>query len=305
MRRRGFTLIELLVVIAIIAVLIALLLPAVQQAREAARRSTCKNNLKQISLAIHNYHDVYSMLPQRETQTRGYNVALLPYLEQNGLSDLYDDNRRFYSYAPAPNSNHQLRDKMPSVFVCPSTFDGGVPKMFSNPGLAFQTSDYEFSQMIDDSFGVATFENFPTGIFFERIARFSLATDGLSNTLLVYESAGRAHWWIGKTMVPEPNTFLNRNWIDYEGWSCDQPSGNIQLYKLEYDANSPAYPTFVPGGTSGINDSNTLGCAYSFHEGGIQGALADGSVRFIPENIALSKIVALVSQSSGDMVGEF
>ena len=91
--RRGFTLIELLVVIAIIAILVALLLPAVQQAREAARRASCKNNLKQIGIALHNYHDVHRSFPfggRSPTRNAGtsWRFGLLPFLEQNAIFDL-------------------------------------------------------------------------------------------------------------------------------------------------------------------------------------------------------------------------
>jgi prepilin-type N-terminal cleavage/methylation domain-containing protein len=124
-RRSGFTLIELLVVIAIIAILIALLLPAVQQAREAARRSQCKNNLKQLGLALHNYHDVYNAFPQGHAQIqaripvasyegRGLWVAILPYIEQTALYNLYNFDAHGLAQVPAV-----LNSKIPA-FICPS-----------------------------------------------------------------------------------------------------------------------------------------------------------------------------------------
>src|SRR5438309_1662617 len=110
-RRRGFTLIELLVVIAIIAVLIALLLPAVQQAREAARRTQCKNNLKQLGLAMHNYHDVHSCFPpagifldQTTNVWHSFHTYLLPYIDQNNVYQEFKIDLTIFANLPAPIS---------------------------------------------------------------------------------------------------------------------------------------------------------------------------------------------------------
>ena len=129
-RRRGFTLIELLVVIAIIAILIALLLPAVQQAREAARRTQCKNNLKQISLAAHNYHDVYNKFPIGQHLVGGgtpaavkglgysYSFALLPYIEQGNLYGQFDNN--FPVFEKTRTRNGILAGTPLAAWSCPS-----------------------------------------------------------------------------------------------------------------------------------------------------------------------------------------
>ena len=127
-RKRGFTLIELLVVIAIIAILIALLLPAVQQAREAARRTQCKNNLKQLGLAVHNYHDVFLKFPPGYSQVRlptstgafqGHSVfySLLPYIEQANLFATFDHNVPLNNRATAPGV---LSGTIINAFLCPS-----------------------------------------------------------------------------------------------------------------------------------------------------------------------------------------
>ena len=143
--RSGFTLIELLVVIAIIAVLIALLLPAVQQAREAARRSQCKNNLKQMGLALHNYHDTHNSLPPAWVDWDGTyvppvraahaNVAILPFLEGGNVEELYDYNER-WDHA----NNQDLATVMPKIYQCPSTPGAGDVE----PNSGFQTSDYNY-----------------------------------------------------------------------------------------------------------------------------------------------------------------
>jgi prepilin-type N-terminal cleavage/methylation domain-containing protein len=134
LRQRGFTLIELLVVIAIIAILIALLLPAVQQAREAARRSTCKNHLKQFGLALHNYHDAFLLFPASSMisttncsdmgvpagarQKFGWGVMLLPYIDQANSYNHYDFTREFNV---APNSDMNAGGFAISTFICPSS----------------------------------------------------------------------------------------------------------------------------------------------------------------------------------------
>ena len=128
LRSRGFTLIELLVVIAIIAVLIALLLPAVQQAREAARRSQCKNNLKQLGLAMHNYHDVYNVFPvgQYNCCWGTWMVGILPYIEQAPLFQLYQNSGGNDAtgprYSSAPNTT-QVTTRRLAVLTCPSDKD--------------------------------------------------------------------------------------------------------------------------------------------------------------------------------------
>jgi prepilin-type N-terminal cleavage/methylation domain-containing protein len=120
-RKRGFTLIELLVVIAIIAILIALLLPAVQQAREAARRSQCENNLMQIGLALHHYHEAFGSFPpayvadENGKPMHSWRVLILPFLEQNALYDQYD-----FSEPWDGPTNSRLLESRPSVYACPS-----------------------------------------------------------------------------------------------------------------------------------------------------------------------------------------
>ncbi len=150
MKRKAFTLIELLVVIAIIAILIALLLPAVQQAREAARRRTCKNNLKQLGLAFHNYHDVFGTFPigaQSPIYQANWRVSILPYLDQaplyNKLTQTPANGRGYNTYngwtgdggyGTGADSNEVLNNAIVPLYKCPSS---PLSAFLSVPQMAF------------------------------------------------------------------------------------------------------------------------------------------------------------------------
>ncbi len=156
-RRRGFTLIELLVVIAIIAILIALLLPAVQQAREAARRTQCRNNMKQFGLAMHNYHDTYLMFPLGASVNGDLDVlsspcvAMLPFFEQANLSNLFDQTLQWEDQAPG------VQEHVIPSFICPSV--PGLTNPYTDPLLALAIANgtvglttYIFSKGASDAF---------------------------------------------------------------------------------------------------------------------------------------------------------
>ncbi len=189
MYQKGFTLIELLVVIAIIAALVAILLPAVQQAREAARKSTCKNNLKQLGIAIHNYHDTHNVVPPMNNDIAGPNTLLLPFLEGSAIYDLYDHNKWW-----ADPTNDVIKDKMPKLFVCPTSPEAGTPVFYPQRN----TSDYDYLAGVPD-YSSPTLSPTPgVKAMFTRVPRaFREVTDGLSNTLMMVEKAGRTHYWAG------------------------------------------------------------------------------------------------------------
>jgi prepilin-type N-terminal cleavage/methylation domain-containing protein len=234
-QRRGFTLIELLVVIAIIAILIALLLPAVQQAREAARRTQCRNNLKNIGLAFHNFESTYTYLPSSlrpptaNTVRLAVLTELLPYIEQAPLFSKYDQSINWSVGANIPLSQTRL-----GVYQCPSDVDAGVLDT-APPGAAFtpnvaSTSSYSpifgiapgvftttlgipapgtFVDPAEQAQGLANPYTYVPG-FFPKIAtidpvtgsktrhgkKFRDVTDGLSNTIAIAESAGRPYVYI-------------------------------------------------------------------------------------------------------------
>lgn len=195
-RRSGFTLIELLVVIAIIAILIALLLPAVQQAREAARRTQCKNNLKQLGLALHNYEGTFQVFPMNGGST-GFSpqARILPYIEQANLQNLLDFNLKVYtgpggSQVPNPLMITLFASPL-SVFLCPS--DPAPPQSTANLGSPAQA--YVFggnNYMVSTGSGTGTHyddRSRTDGLFWiNSNARMSDVTDGLSQTIIMSEA---------------------------------------------------------------------------------------------------------------------
>ena len=203
--RSAFTLVELLVVIAIIGVLVALLLPAVQYAREAANRMSCTNNLKQIGLALHNYHDVHKRLPpgwigatEDPASQNGWGWAsmILPQMEQGPLFDQID-----FNVHVADASNADVRAVVIPSFLCPSD---GNEEQWEHDGLTFARSNYVAS------FGTFPIEDAPSngnGVFYRLSkTKFASITDGLSNTLFIGERHTRVDYstWAGVADIEEP-----------------------------------------------------------------------------------------------------
>ncbi len=312
-RHRGFTLIELLVVIAIIAILIALLLPAVQQAREAARRTQCKNNLKQIGLALHNYAETHRIFPletyfgRRGDGSYYYNSwvpQILAYFDQAALGNLYDHDFAFFE-----EPNREAIETKLTLFECPSTPGGtqmtSTLRMRTSGGWEIVTdrggftSDYAGQRGVHSSThriyapgggsNLGIFGGGGSGSGFRDI------TDGTTNTIIVHESAGRWQWLrrdrTTHTLVRNPPEF--GGWFDYWSGPC---AG--WMYGFEDDGETTRGPRF-------INASNKWANPFSFHTGGVQVVLADGSVRFLSENLNNLVFIALCTESGGEVVGEF
>ena len=300
-RPKGFTLIELLVVIAIIAILVALLLPAVQQAREAARRSQCKNNLKQIGLALHNYHDVYNKFPVGSYGCcwGTWMVSMFPYVEQGALFDLYDHNRKFgvpedtARYAHA--ANLPVTQRRLSVFSCPSDSE-------HNYGSNNVTKHNYLANYGNTGFTQATTLN---GVTF-RGAPFSNGsatsaptkgfrdiTDGLSNTLIFAEG-----------LQGPGNDLRGLVWYSYDAGFTTYigPNSNSPDSMNAACINRPEQN--LPCTTATTSNPDYL-AARSRHTGGVQVAMGDGSARFVSENINLDTWRALSTIQGGEVVGEF
>jgi len=317
-KSKTFTLIELLVVIAIIAVLIALLLPAVQQAREAARRSQCKNNLKQIGLALHNYADTFGVFPARCTGTGDGNtdanstnqgrvsgfVGLLPYLDQAAIFNLVSQN----SMGPAPwKGGFEPWKKTLTVLICTSDslISGNSETGQSN--YVFCAGDSNSRMRVDGLVDSSGSGREPRGVFgFQTSTRFRDISDGLSNTILVSEIVrpvapltsefGNAP--NGKTEGRSPTaclTVYDRTTRTYTvGMGSAQKAGDGGRFPGARWADGAArftgFNTIIgPNGPScGRGGNHIYGGIYSAssrHTGGVQVLLGDGSVRFMSENI--------------------
>ncbi|SFH59018.1 DUF1559 domain-containing protein [Planctomicrobium piriforme] len=326
-RRRGFTLIELLVVIAIIAILIALLLPAVQQAREAARRSQCKNSLKQLALALHNYQDAHLVFPYgHQSEIAGMThlrdcwfQRLLPYVEQSSLSNLYESDKTQYVHlieASSVPATAQIPRTSISVFSCPS--DPSSPGKGGNGGVNAFQGNYIVSAGAGTWVGdfitkmiTVSDRNIPNvadpGGLFGVNSKFDIkdCTDGSSNTLLVSESVLR-----GSTPAA---------WGEGGGYWGGAPHGSFAFSVAETPNTSIAdrvyscKATTFPGAPNGApcengNAGSLAGrwnFARSYHIGGVQAALADGSVRFVSDAIDRQTWLKLGIRKDGFVLGEF
>jgi prepilin-type N-terminal cleavage/methylation domain-containing protein/prepilin-type processing-associated H-X9-DG protein len=310
--RRGFTLIELLVVIAIIAILIALLLPAVQQAREAARRTQCKNNLKQLGLAFHNYHDVYDKFPNGSHPTPtypggGYHMGWAP-----KLFPYFDEAPRYQAMQQFdPNPISQLGpwrlDTAPhngsnpiwgpiNVLACPSSPLGNRSPDITSFTWTSQQGALHYracSGRIEDITNPADAANYRwanTGIMFPHsVTRITDVTDGSSNTILLGETSSSQGW----------TAAIKTSWGGIQPWTWGM-YWYVNTQRLTIDSKTIQFPINFRGSFATNNTPYT-----STHTGGAQFLMGDGSVRFISENIDLGLLKSLGTRAKGEVVGEF
>jgi prepilin-type N-terminal cleavage/methylation domain-containing protein/prepilin-type processing-associated H-X9-DG protein len=366
-RRGGFTLVELLVVIAIIGILIALLLPAVQAAREAARRSQCTNNMKQVALACHNYVDTHRTLPPSlllslsgpmSLNIQPWGTLILPFLEQTSIGSKWDSRVPAVkngialgfvgAAATACANNEAMASNAIGTYVCPSapgsvesrTVTATLPQALGAPLLgiplgadysitgapldyapctwildgnplfllaAFNTTSLSDAQLV----GPMVVRDAVTGSGYPQSSRLEDIRDGTSNTILMLERVGGANIYRKGGRNTDPCVYsgvpLQPDSLKafFQGGQWANPlSGWMRLYGSIPDGlvQMGGYWTPYPG-TTALNATNFFAVGfYSFHPGGCNASMADGSVRFLGETLAPSIIGGLLTRANGEIV---
>ncbi len=315
--KRGFTLIELLVVIAIIAILIALLLPAVQQAREAARRSTCKNSLKQIGLALHNYHDSHQVYPpgyiaRGVTSTAmsaaetgsgfSWGVMILPFLDQAPLYNQLDLN---LDCTVSPNIG--LAAEPVPVFRCASDPNQGVFSA-SDGTNTYQLSSANYVGIYGYGSLTAAPGN-PTdkGVLY-RNSKIKIRdmTDGSSNSIVVGERSYQHQFGGVATAVQADSTwYASIPGVTRPAGMGTMMEGPASLILGHVGQDAATTPMVMMAMQHPPNTTNHIGNFSSKHVGGAHFLLGDGAVRFLSENMNYETFRHLGTISDGNTLGEF
>ena len=284
---RGFTVVELLVVIAIIGILVALLLPAVQAAREAARRTQCRNNLKQIGLAIHNYEGIYGLFPPPRTRQPGHNMLtfILPYLEQQSVFAKFD-----LSLNWSATENRPARDVEIEVFLCPTS-----PGDRTVGNRRYYVSDYAVCENFINSAdrrrliseGHISDRSDWYNLFqpdFEGPSKMADVRDGLSNTFMLFEDGGRPLKYLENGRRGDPDASPKEP-LSGAAWASEHAD-----FWIHHVCN-----------TSQMFNCTNNNEIYSFHPNGANFLYGDGSVHFHSENMDAETFVSLFTRAAGDL----
>ena len=322
-RSEGFTLVELLVVIAIIGVLVGLLLPAVQMAREAARRTACTNNMRQIGLALHNFESAYKTLPSGGQAKRGgtgpnsgqnvffteegniesfgdashsVQTHILPFIEQANIYNLYNIDYRYDIPADTPElfTNQQAAKTAVPTYICPSTPRGG--------NIDFEGYGYtDYSAPVTVRPGLSGMANQPrykcalNGDSSRKLARI---VDGTSNTIAIAADAGRVDVAMGGFMVIKTEVMDDGTSVDRRSWAWADPDNAFNVDRLVNNNPSPS------GGPADCR-WEVVNCGpneetFSFHPQGANVVYCDGSVHFVPASIDAKTFAAIMSPDGGE-----
>ncbi len=342
--RRAFTLIELLVVIAIISVLIALLLPAVQKVREAASKTQCQNNLKQIGLALHNYHSVYNCFPPARKPfspppplVHSALAYLLPFVEQDTVGKLidYSNPPLWFSNGPQSAGTYTASITIVPLFLCPSDYIGGrVP---GNVSLAVQpdgttsaTDHYagtNYVACVGSGSAAVNWGKYANsdGMFGQTPYRATAIYDGLSNTVAFSESllgmggdaeppsaTPPAMQSASRQVLTLPGSTLTTDTTCANGlantgayWSNARGAKWINGHYGDANYNHHLLPNDTRWDCSNASHNPGQAAARSMHSGGVNVLLGDGSVRFVTNGISPTTWQALATRASGDVVGDF
>ncbi len=300
--QRAFTLVELLVVIAIIGILIALLLPAVQAAREAARRSQCTNNLKQLGLAMHNYHDTFKVFPPGYLNSASMSTCkrdcwmqrILPFIEQSAMQDAYKAQDPVWIM----DTDEDVKDAQLAALMCPS--DGSKPAFGGSGGL--RNGGYGFQGNYVMCTGDQIMD--PTaelrGITYHASSsNFASITDGTSNTLLASEAVRRSNATNG---WGEPGGYWGgARWGAYGFTTLEPP--NTSAPDQIYQCKNTSWPNAPCTSIGGTNDARNY--ARSYHPGGVNVALADASVQFLSDTVELETYQAMSTRNQREALSAF